>query len=52
MWATLASGYATTTSALALDVGAAYSSKSKLFMAGFTIKATGPDAFKPGGKRS
>ena len=41
MWATLASGYATTTSALALDAGAAYQSRNKLFMAGFTIKNTG-----------
>jgi hypothetical protein len=41
MWTTLASGYAMTTSALALDVGAAYKSKNELFMAGFVIKNSG-----------
>ncbi|MFK7969975.1 MAG: type IX secretion system protein PorQ [Bacteroidia bacterium] len=41
MWATLASGYSSATSALAVDVGASYQSKSKLFMAGMVIKNSG-----------
>lgn len=41
MWMTLASGYSQVTSAVALDLGAAYTSKNKLFMAGLAVKNTG-----------
>lgn len=41
MWGTLASGYGATTSAVAVDVGASYASKTKLFMAGLVIKNSG-----------
>ena len=41
MWSSLASGFSANTSAIALDVGAAYRSPSKLFMAGLSVKNTG-----------